>query len=216
MGVCRNRAGARAYGADEPYDRPMNDERTAPPREVAELAEGCVQSVRQVLGVELDYTQDTLPLLDHYLSEVPEDAAEDVLALVGPMAGAYFGEVVRRHLPGARWHAPSGEQQYWRLEFDRCFMHFNPVGMAFEALLGDDVSGWSAHLSVFDQDKERVRDALEVLGEVEAEDYYRLSVRFEVIELAYNTLMADAGAKGRVQRIFGPGVYEAAVRKGED
>ncbi|MFW6023294.1 MAG: DUF6278 family protein, partial [Myxococcota bacterium] len=163
----------------------MNDPRTPPPEEVAELADGCLQSVKQVLGVDLDATQDTLPLLDHYLSEVPEDASDEVLGLVGPMAGAYFGEVVRRHLPGARWHAPHGEHPSWRIEFDRCFLHFNPVGMAFEAIMGDDISGWSAHLSVLDADKDRVREAIEALGEVEAEDYYRLSVRYEVIELAY-------------------------------
>lgn len=182
-----------------------------PPPEVTELADGCVRSVEQVLGVELDFTQDTLPLLDHYLGEIPEDAPDDVLALVGPMAGSYFGEVVRRHLAGARWHAPPDDYQHWRIEFERCFLHFNPVGMAFEAVLSDDVPEWFAHLSVRDADKTLVRDALESLGAVEPEDYYRLSVRFEVIELAYHTLMGQVAARGKVQRIFGPDAYAAAT-----
>ena len=46
--------------------------------------------------VELDYTQDTLPILDHYISIIPDRTSEDVLGLVVPMLGAYFGEVVRR------------------------------------------------------------------------------------------------------------------------
>jgi hypothetical protein len=176
----------------------MEQEWTPPPDEIVELCGGCVASVERVLGVELDFTQDTLPLLDHYLQAVPEDASDEVLGLVGPMAGAYFGEVVRRHLPGAQWHAPRGEHAQWRVEFDRISLWFNPVGMAFEAIFGDEVEAWPGHIAMADGDKRTVRDALEVLGEVEAEDYYRLSVRFEAIEVAYNTLMAQAqGPNGR-------------------
>lgn len=171
---------------------------TPPPDEVVELANGCVASVERVLEVELDFTQDTLPLLDHYLQAVPEDASDEVLGLVGPMAGAYFGEVIRRHLPGARWHAPRGEHGQWRVEFARCSLWFNPLGMAFEAIFQDEVEEWPGHLSMADEDKQKVRDALEGLGEVEAADYYRLSVRFEVIEVAYNTLMAHQhGSNGK-------------------
>jgi hypothetical protein len=176
----------------------MEQQWTPPPDEVVELAGGCVASVERVLGVELDFTQDTLPLLDHYLQAVPEDASEEVLSLVGPMAGAYFGEVVRRHLPGARWHAPRGEHGEWRVEFDRCSLRFNPLGMAFEAIFEHEVEEWPGHLAMADADKQPVRDALEVLGEVEAADYYRLSVRFEAIEVAYNTLMTlHHGANGK-------------------
>ena len=68
----------------------------SPPEAVRELAEACVGYVLGAVGVPLDYTPDTLPLLDHYLRTVPENAAGEVLALIAPAAGAYFGEVVRR------------------------------------------------------------------------------------------------------------------------
>jgi hypothetical protein len=167
----------------------MEELPTPAPDEIAELAQGCVASVERVLGVELDYSQETLPLLDHYLRAVPEDASDEVLGLVGPMAGAYFGEVIRRHLPAAEWHAPPGEHQQWRLHFAGCSLHLNPVGMAFEAIFGEELVEWAGHLSMADADKRAVRDALERLGEVEAEDYYRLAIRFEAIEVAYHTLM---------------------------
>src|SRR5512139_1481301 len=94
---------------------------------VLDLAGACVAAVRKVVGVELDFTPETLPLLDHYARSAQVEN-EGVLELVAPMCGAYFGEVVRRALGEARWHCPEGKPEEWRLEFDDCFLHFNPVG----------------------------------------------------------------------------------------
>jgi len=49
----------------------MSDTRTPPPGAVHELAERAVDFVRRSLGLVLDYTPETLPLLDHYLRMAP-------------------------------------------------------------------------------------------------------------------------------------------------
>src|SRR5688572_32159669 len=42
------------------------------PARVREYADQAVEYVRRALGVALEYDSDTLPLLDHYLRNVPE------------------------------------------------------------------------------------------------------------------------------------------------
>ena len=101
---------------------------------VAELADACVRYVQEALELELDYTPETLPILDHYLKSRMEDPKEELLSLLAPTAGAYFGEVVRRTVDGARWHCPSGHFAAHRIEFETFFLHFNPIGVAVEFL----------------------------------------------------------------------------------
>ncbi|HEX6245463.1 MAG TPA: DUF6278 family protein, partial [Polyangiales bacterium] len=79
------------------------------PDSILDLANACVRFVQQALSLELDYTPDTLPLLDHYLQSAQDVSKEEVLSLVAPAAGAYFGEVVRRQLGPARWHLVEGD-----------------------------------------------------------------------------------------------------------
>ncbi|NLY95517.1 MAG: hypothetical protein GXY23_16005 [Myxococcales bacterium] len=156
-------------------------------REIAELAAGCILAVERVTGVQLDYTQDTLPILDHYLGEV-KDAASDVQELVAAMSGAYFGEVVRRTLGPARWHLGSGDPHEFRLEFEDVFLSFSPVGIALEAIAREEVEGSGAHFDLRPSDRERVRAALELFGDTREDDYYRFGVRYEAIEQAVHTL----------------------------
>ena len=60
-----------------------------PPAEVGDLAESCVRFVHDALGMTLDYTPDTLPILDHYLRDRARGTSEEVLDLLAPAAGAY-------------------------------------------------------------------------------------------------------------------------------
>jgi hypothetical protein len=180
--------------------------------EIRELSEGCRRFVRTALSIDLDETPDTLPLLDHYLMSLADRPSEEILSLIAPCAGAYFGELVLRHLPGARWHAPPGEHTRWRIEFSHCFLSFNPIGAALEASAGEAVAGWGAHFGVLEEDRVALKAALDRF-QVREQDYFRLAIRYESLEQALATLAGRSAArlaKGEAPRFFSRAVYEAA------
>lgn len=165
--------------------------------------------VQETVGVSLDYRSDTLPVLDHYLKQAARDAREEIRELLAPAAGAYFGEVVRRAFETVRWHAPSDDYPDYRLEFESFFLCFNPIGAAMEVLLGREQPGWGGHFHMLDDARDTVRDALARSPELNPEDYYTLSVRFEVVEQVADILATLEGMQ-KTPRHFGPEVYRVA------
>ena len=155
--------------------------------QISELAQACIEAVNRAVGVELDFTQDTLPVLDHYAS-LEREPTNEVLSLIAPMCGAYFGEVIRQEVAEASWET-EGEHAEWRLHIDACDLWFNPVGIAMEVLTNSDVADWGAHLQTRPANKERIEAALKSYGDVRAEDYYRFTVRYEAIEQATLALL---------------------------
>ena len=186
----------------------MADTETSLPSHVVELAEACVRFVKEALELELDYTPETLPVLDHYLRERARGAEEGVFELLAPAAGAYFGEVVRRSVEGARWHAPQGQYEAYRIEFEPFFLAFNPVGVALEVLMADEVPDFGVHFQLLDDARPVVEASLERTGGVRDEDYYTLSVRYEVLEQVADVVGARE-AQQKEPRTFGPNVYAA-------
>ena len=69
---------------------------------VVDLTVACVTSVKNASGMELDLTQDTLPILDHY-AELIDSPREEIVSLMAPMSGAYFGELLVRQLGDGQW-----------------------------------------------------------------------------------------------------------------
>ncbi|MBI2893638.1 MAG: hypothetical protein HYY06_08800 [Deltaproteobacteria bacterium] len=169
--------------------------RTAPPSQVAELALACVDYVRRAVGAELDYTPDTLPILDEYLRKARGTAQAEIVRLVAPAVGAYFGEVLRRSFD-CRWHAPGSEFSSWRVEFARCFLYFNPIGMAVEAIQLEDTAGLGATIVTSDDALADLRAQLERAAPVRVEDYYALTTRFEVIDQIVHFLMVRSRELG--------------------
>ncbi len=153
-----------------------------------DLTVACVTSVKNATGVELDLTQDTLPILDHYAA-IADSPRDEVVSLLAPMSGAYLGELIRRQLQDGEWLTDSDDYAEWRLRFQRCSLTFNPIGVALEVLLGEDVPDWGAHLETAPEDRLRVKKALDVYGDVRDCDYYSFCVRFEAIEQAYLGLL---------------------------
>lgn len=200
-------------------DDPERDDPTAgapeeeAPDLVLELSASAFRMVKQSMKIDLDFTPDTLPLLDHHLMTAHAEATskEELRTLLATSAGGYFGEVVRRMIPGSRWHAPTGDFGAWRIELGHVFLYFNPIAMAMEALESGEVEGWSGHLEVLAQDRGLLEQALSRMGEIEEGDYYRLAVRIEVIEQVVAALESAQVARGEVQRRFGPEVYAAAT-----
>jgi hypothetical protein len=183
------------------------------PTEVADLATSCVRFVEEALKLPLDYTPETLPILDHYVRERVAGSKPELAELIAPPAGAYFGEVVRRCLPGARWYAPAGDYPGFRLEFDPFFLCFNPIGVAQEVIALDDVALWGAHFQVLDDARQAIAASLASVEDVPPEDYYTFSMRLEVLQQIADVLGALERAQP-VPRRFGREVYAAASGAG--
>lgn len=170
------------------------------PPHVRELSDSCVRYVQQALKLTLDYSQETLPILDHYLRQVadaPEAdvAGEQLRALLAPTAGAYFGELVRRNLPGARWHAPGDDYANYRLELPALSLRFNPVGVAQEVIDQADAPGWHGHFAMPPADEALVEQTLAQSLSLREQDYYSLSVRYETLEQVVSVLEALAQSR---------------------
>jgi hypothetical protein len=136
-----------ANGAAEPAVSKSLARDPAPPA-VAELAASCMRFVFAKYKVPLDFTQDTLGVLDHYLKEARADlkVRPEGQTLIEAAAGAYFGEVVRGVFEST-WRA-DGPYPEWRLSMSEVYLSFNPLGMAREALTLADAPGWQAHLEM--------------------------------------------------------------------
>jgi hypothetical protein len=180
------------------------------PEVITELAAACVSFVHKSLGLTLDYTQDTLPILDHYVRSA-QGVPVEVMELMAAPTGAYFGEVVRRHVAGLRWHAPAQDHAGIRLELEPCFLWFNPIGVAREVIARAPEPDWNAHLQLLDADRPLVESALEHAGDVNEADYFTFSVRYEVIELVTSVLVARSVTQGKYGAHFGPELYRVAA-----
>lgn len=181
-----------------------------PPSPIGDLAQSCVRFVKDALGIELDYTGDTLPVLDHYIRSRLEASSDEILGLLAPTTGAYFGEVVRRGMGGARWHTTGEAYPSYRLEFESFYLCFNPIGIAVEVITRMDAGDWSAHYAVLDDARASIEHTLRQNPAVEEDDYYTFSVRYEVLQQVAELLGAIESRLPGPRRMFGPDVYRAA------
>ena len=165
--------------------------------------------VHDALGMTLDYSHETLPILDHYLAERARGEKAEITDLLAPAAGAYFGEVVRRSVLGANWHCPDGNYPEHRLEWEPFFLSFNPIGVAIEVLTMKPSEGWGAHFQVLDEAREAIAHSLEVTSDFSDDDYYTFSVRYEALEQVADVLGGIESHQPK-RRHFSPSVYRAA------
>ena len=162
------------------------------PREVTELAAQTVQYIHAALGVELDYTGDTLPLVDHHLRNVPVDQAATI-ALIVSTAGAYFGEVVRRQL-GGEWELDDDEPIHWRLTLPSQ-ISFAPAGLVASAIAqNDDLDEVDTALDAPLSVRPYLEAALGRMSQVTAEEYYSLCGRLDTLEHVQAVLTATLAA----------------------
>ena len=184
-----------------------------PPGPVAELVAACMRFVASKYKVSLDGGPDTLSLLDQYVRDAREAVRQrpESIDLVAPAIGAYLGEVMRQQL-GATWSLPSGElggdHEAWRLCFTHVYLAFNPIGMAREALTMTESEGWNAHLTLDPGEAEEIERRLAVMPEVDEEEYYLPSTRFDVVTAVAETLRARAETSGTGDVRFEPEDYD--------
>jgi len=195
-------AGASVDPTEEPTSEPASDERIEPdatadpPARVAELALACTRFVATRYGVTLDFTPDTLSLVDQWVRDARKELQErpEVEPLVQSTAGAYLGEVIRRQF-GGRWFV-EGEESGWRLYLSTVYCAFNPVGLIREALLLDTAEGWHAHFELDPGEREGIEARLAALPEVDEDEYYAPTTRYDVVCIVVEALREQMRARG--------------------
>ncbi len=183
-------------------------ENTTPaPPNVVELAQSCVRFVASRYNVALDFTLETLPVVDQYIRDARKDLGErpESVPLLTASIGAYVGEVMRRRF-GAFWFS-DGDYSAWRLYFTRVYLACNPLGMMLEALAPEESEGWHAHFEIDPGDSEVVSSRLAVFPEVDAEIFSLPSTRLEALTVVFEALRAHMEQNNTGDVRFGPDDY---------
>ncbi|HYJ09005.1 MAG TPA: hypothetical protein VEX18_08345 [Polyangiaceae bacterium] len=184
------------------------------PEPIADLVRACLDYVKRSLGTELDFTPETLPLLDHYLSEAREEleAKPELAEITAHAAGAYFGEVLRRQMQGF-WRTPSASLHDYQVCSSIAFVSINPFGVAYDALYGGtEHGGPRSNLKLAPEDHGFMAARLETVPEVPEDQFYLLSTRIEVVEIAVEALRAKLEQEGYSEMEYTPEDYEAELR----
>jgi len=189
-------------GPDTDLELPPDTRDAPPPVAVAELAAACVRFVAAKYKVPLDFEPETLSLVDQYVRDGRAElvAKPEAVDLLQASIGAYFGETLRRAF-GATWFC-DGDYDGWRLDFTYVYLTFNPIGMAREALMLGTADGWHAHLEADAAEREILEHRLASLGEIEEDEFYAPTTRFDVVEIAVDTLRAKMQDDGNGDVIF--------------
>jgi hypothetical protein len=192
----QNGSNGAGFHNEEPASESDPTPLPAPPPQVAELVAACMRFVASKYKVALDGTPDTLSLVDQYIREARTayEARPESIDLVAPAVGAYLGEVMRQEF-AAEWFA-EGSHEAWRLYFKHVFLAFNPVGIAREAITMKDEAGWNAHLTLDPAEREIIEQRLAAMPEIDEDEYYLPTTRFDVITVVVETLRARAEASG--------------------
>lgn len=163
----------------------------APPRPVLDLAAACVRQVLAAHRVELDFTPDTLPILDHYVREARASlgARPEALPLLAHAAGVYLGEVVRR-CHASWWRLDGNDPGAWRIEFRDAYMAFYPVQVVHTALTRDQEDPAFSGLEMPRADLEALAARLAALPPVDEEEFFAPSTRAEILDIAIDALVA--------------------------
>ena len=185
----------------------------APPDPVPEYATACLEYVRRALGFELDFTAETLPVLDHYVSTVQQTVRErpEIAPLVARATGAYFGEVVRTVIPGF-WRIPSPNVHDWQLCSRVAFLWVNPIGIAYDALHGtSEHDGPRSIVRCAPEDRPYLERRLETLPPVPEDQYFLFTTRLEVLEVANEALHARLEEQGYSETELGDEDYATGL-----
>jgi hypothetical protein len=159
--------------------------------------------VRRALGVDLDGTVESLAFVDHYVGQARDEHGEvgdELLELLAPALGAYFGQVVIDRLGGA-WRTEARDPADWTVEIagptGAPLIAFHPVAMAASALREDEVEGLDASIVPPPQLANALSDALAAAAPVDEAYYYSLTGRLETLEHAFEILVElDRRARG--------------------
>ena len=179
------------------------------PTSITELAVSCVRFVHASVGFELDFTHETLPLLDHYLvgARAEMEARPEAVPLLAQSMGAYFGQVLAAELTGF-WRVPTVDPHHWLVCLQPVFVAVNPVGVSYDLLFrGGRHDGPSPALLLARQDREIVESRLNGLPLEQEDDYFSFGTRFDAINIAVEALAGQMHEAGLQDVTFDAGDY---------
>jgi hypothetical protein len=200
----------RDESAQQALEEAQDDEPVSPPPpQVAELAAACVRFVASRYGAALDFAPETLSFVDHWVREARAEVVvrPEVVEVVQAAAGAYLGEVIRRAFGGS-WLV-EGHHADWRLQLERVYCSFNPVGMAREALLLESADGWGSHFELDPAESEAIEQRLAALPPAPDDEFYAPSTRFDVVAILFEALRESLRSRGLSDVRFAPEDYTA-------
>jgi hypothetical protein len=142
--------------------------------------------VQRTLNIELDGSETSLAFVDHY-AQSARPVKDEILALVAPALGAYLGQIAIAKF-GGHWVLESENPAQWRVELSLVPLRFFPVGMAAEAVRGDEVEGYDASFSSTPALMGKLLEALSRVPPVEEQYYYSLTGRLETLAHAVDIL----------------------------
>lgn len=178
---------------------------TDAPENILELAAACDRFVQSKYGVPLDFTGDTLSLVDQYVRDARESVKKDpaTFDLVAFAIGGYLGETMRRTF-GGEWFV-EGEPRQYRLYFTRVKLATNPLGLAREALLGAEDEDFPSAFVVDPLYKSFVEERLKDVQPVSVDEYFLPSTRFDtaafIVELLHAKMAGEGHERQRFSRI---------------
>jgi len=197
--------------AGEDFDAGAAPTVTAPaPEAIAELCAQCEQYVSRAVGMSLDFTPETLPILDHYLSLVRTSCEERpaLLALTANAAGAYFGELVRQRFDGF-WLMPTPDVHDWYVCTRAVYFKFNPIGVVHEVIAqASSHPGPGGEFKLARDEQALIEERLAAVPAVATEHYYLLSTRLEAIDIVMETLRFVVNQGGGQEQELEPEDYE--------
>lgn len=171
-----------------------------PTTHIDALALRCQTHVHNRLGLDLDYQNETLGLLDYFIVEVVKEEGQgtplppgdprraQLVHLLAPTIGAYFGQVICGLYP-SRWRLLSENPRDWLLEFDHVPLRFNPVGAAAEALVEQYIEeSWNSSIATAPEEMEALGERLAAAPPVPENEFFALTTRFEVLQIAQEWL----------------------------
>lgn len=120
-----------------PGDTGEDTRAAAVTRLVGDLERRLQEAVKRSLRFDLDGSVASLAVVDHYLAQARGETREPILSLLAASAGAYFGELVRRHI-GGLWIGDGKDPRHLRLLLTPAFVYFSPADLALTAILGDE------------------------------------------------------------------------------
>ena len=180
------------------------------PALLVDSANACVQFVKRAVGVTLDFTPETLSVLDHYLTTAAAEARgkPQALELLAQTAAAYLGEVIRRRFE-AWWHGPGDDLSTFHLRFEHVYLMLSPYELTAIALgMPGREEGFEAGFVIEEAELEELGQHLARLPEVSEEEFRLLTTRYDVLEIVLDQLKARADAGGLGEVSFNDADYE--------